>query len=433
MLRIGHLTETIKSVPLAVILLGMAPVVMVLLPWDFGSGVTGYRALMRVNSLPVTVLEFMFVLLAITRGFAPVPAILSLPPLAKVGLSMLAIGAVWTTAFVAVLPNMAVIGIIKFFAHVMFSLAFAHQLAAWTTEQRGHIWRAIGMGVVGYCLLWGVNIAFYDPVGNDWISLVPALTNIRWAGFFALASFCAGIGLLKANPDDRTNRPRLTVGIFFCTIGLVLALWTGTRAAVVSIFAVVLLSSLVLAVLRRQLFMLTLISTVIALPIAAALPVVHPAYGIERMIGASLPTTVGADISSGRLEIWGDILDKVMRRPIMGWGIDQLRHSFPEGTPTVRNAHHGILQLLFSAGLWGMLATLLIAIPFVRKTPRTFTHPYQFASVAYLLGALTYGLYDGFFYFTYPVMILLVAAACVIAPKALPPATDTSGLPDPTG
>jgi O-antigen ligase len=415
----SHATDTNEPVPLGIMFLGLAPVIMVLLPWDFGTDSTEYRAFMRVNSLPGTMVEFMFVFLAFARGFAPAAAILSLPWPSKIGLLILAIGAVWTTIFVAVVPMMAVLGLIKFFAHVMFGLAMAHQLTVWTAEQRKYIWPAIGLGVVGYCVLWGVNIAFYHPVGNDWIRLVPAVTNIRWVGFFALAGYCAGIGLLAAHSDNHTSRLSLLCGIFFSTTGLAIAFFGGVRAAFIAILVAAVLSSIVLPI-RKKLLALTLISTIIALAVVAALPLVHPWYGIERMIG----TISRADASSGRIDIWIDVIDKIMHRPIMGWGVDQFRYSFPVGTPFVRQPHEGILQLVFSSGLLGVLAALLIAIPFARKAYRKFTRPYEFASIAYIFGACVYGLYDGLFYYSYPVMILLAAACCIAAPIPSPAASN---------
>lgn len=414
--------HTNQTVPLGIILLGLTPAIMVLLPWDFGPDSTAFRAFMRGSKLTTTVVEFLFVLLAMVQGFSPVAAILALPRLAKAGLSILVFASIWTTAMVAEVPIMAAIGMIKFFAHFMFALAMTHQLTIWTMEQRRYIWPAIGLSVVGYCLLWGVNIVFYHPVGNDWARLVPTLTIVRWVGFYSLAIFCAGIALLPANFNDRASRLRLAVAILFGTTGLAIAFWTGTRAAVGAIMAAAILSSLILPI-RRQLLLLTLLSAVLGLAIAATLPVVQPYYGIERMIGASVAPVAEAGISSGRLEIWTDMLGKVTQRPIMGWGIDQFRYSFPAGPTRIRHPHNGLMQLVFSTGLLGVLATLALMIAYARKFPRKLTHSWQYASIAFAFGALPYGLLDGFFYFTYSVMILVVALSCLVAPMP-PAATD---------
>jgi O-antigen ligase len=415
MSNLNHLIALRDRVPLSIALLALTPVIMVLLPWDFGPDSSDYRAFMRMTKLPTTVAELMFVWLAMSRGFAPTSALLALPRLAKLGLAMLAVSVLWTTVFVAAVPTAAFLGSIKFVVHVMFGLAMAHQLTVWTGEQRDLIWPAIGIGVVSFCLLWGVNIVFYHPVGDEWFRLVPTLNTMRSAGHYALAAFCAGIGMLHLKSDGRPDRGHLAGGVFFGSLGLALTFWTGTRAGAIAIFLAAILGSFILPV-RRQLLILTLASTVIGLTVAAMLPLVHPFYGIWRMVGASISPVQEYGISSGRVEIWIEMLGKLADRPIMGWGVDQFRFSFAEGEVSIRHPHNGIMQLLFSTGLWGLSAAALIVIAFAKKIPRNINRPDQCASVAYAIGLCAYGGYDGPFYFTYPVMILMIAGACIIAP-----------------
>jgi O-antigen ligase len=417
--------EANNFVPLPILLLGLTPIIMVLLPWDFGRDMTPYRGFMRGNSLPVTIIEFIVVLLAMARGFSPVAAIAALPGLTKAGLLLFSIASAWTTIFVAEHPIVAALGGAKLFAHLMFALAIAHQLAGWTDRQRAYIWPAIGLGVLGFCLLWAVNIAFYNPVGDDWIWLVPTLTNIRWVGFFALASFCAGIGFLGAGAGSKLTSYAHLAAIFFGTVGLMIALWTGSRGPLIAIAITVILSSLILGSWRK-LAVFVLISSAVATAVAVNLPVVHPNYGVERIIMASQPTEGVAGMSSGRLQIWADTIDKINHRPVEGWGIDQFRYSFEAGSEGYRHPHQGILQLLFSNGLLGAAALMIAVIPLVNHIPRKFGLPYQQAGLAYLLGAAAYGLYDGFFYYTYPVMTMLVALACVLVPTRTN-ASDRSG------
>lgn len=396
---------------------------MVLVPWDFGREMSGYRGFMRGNSLPVTLIEILIFFLAMARGFSPLGAVSALPEITKAGLALFLLTAMWTTFFVATSSIIAILGLIKIIAHFMFGLVMVDQLARWSFDQRQYIWLTIGWGVMGYCLLWVINIVCYDPVGEDWIWLVPTLTNIRWIGFFALASFCAGISLIQTMPDGRIGRAQLFIALIFGTVGLTIAFWTGTRGAVVAILSASILLSLVFAD-GRKIALFAVSSAALALVISAALPEVHPSYGVGRIIAASAPTNGVVGISAGRIPIWLDTVDKISLRPFLGWGIDQFRFSFPQAQTGVRHPHQAILQLLYSNGLIGMLAALMIVVPFIGQVVRKFSQPYQFAALAYLFGALTYGLYDGFFYYTYSIMIMLVAAACVIAPTTTPRAND---------
>jgi O-Antigen ligase len=415
----------VEKIPREIVLLALTPAFMVLLPWDFGKDSTVYRDVLRANSLSATVVQFVFVLGAMTRGFKPLVAILALPPLVQVALLAIAIATSLTTAVVAVVPLTAALGVIKFWVHLLFGLAVLYLFTTWSLKQRTYVWPAIGVSIVLFCILWATNIVFYRPAGSDWARLVPTLTNIRWVGFYSLSVYCAGVALILQKSEDGGIKTAQLIAILFATLGMAIAFWTGTRAVVVAIFSATLVSSLILP-LRSQLLKLLLVSTVLGLAVAAALPVVHHFYGIERMIGVSISPVPGTDVSSGRLTIWKDALDKIAHRPIFGWGIDQFRYSFSGAEYSVRQPHNGLLQLVFSTGLIGLICGAAIAASVARRIPSKIDEPYQFASVSYLVGAGTYGLYDGIFYFSYPIMVALVAAACLIAPMPSPAASDRS-------
>jgi exopolysaccharide production protein ExoQ len=410
------LKTNVSHVPWGIVLLALTPAALIFLPWDFGPNENSFRAFMRMTKLPVAAVEFIFVFVAMSRGFAPLTALLALPPLAKLGLAMLSFSSVWTTVLVAAVPTAALLGFFKFFAHALFALAIFHVMSKWTMQHRKMIWPATGLGVVGFCLLWGANIAIYSPKGNDWFHLVPSMTTMRSVGPYALACYCAGVGMLNANSDPRSGRLGLVIAILFGSLGFALAGWTGTRAAILAILVATGLAVFVLPN-RKQLITMLFASAVIGLGIASVLPVVHPSYGILRMLGDSIQPAHETGISSGRVDIWINMLNKIVQRPMMGWGIDQFRFSFPTTAESVRHPHNGAMQLIFSTGLWGITATAMIAVSFVREIPNKLTEPYQFAALVFVIGATAYGLYDGIFYFSYPIMIFAVAGVCLVVAK----------------
>ncbi len=411
--------------PVGIILIGLTPVFMVLLPWDFGGETSLYRKFMRVNSLPVTAVEITFLLLAMRRGFSPATAFAAFPRLTKFGAFLSLFVATGTTILVSEAPFVAILGMIKMFIHLMFGLATVHQFLNWTPKARNQTWLAIGYGVLAYFTLWGGNIVIYRPTGEEWIWLVPGLTNIRWIGFFALASFCAGMGSLPANRESGGHRGRLFIALLFCTTGLGVAFWTGSRGATIAILAATISASL-LTVVWRKIMLLALSATFIASLVSSALPVVHPSYGIQRIISSSTSSEDMMGLSSGRTVLWTETLHKIYKRPIAGWGIDQFRYSGPESSLGLRHPHQGALQLLFSMGFLGVLAMLMIALPFAKQFPRKLSLPHEWAAAAYFSGAIIYGLYDGFFYYPFPVMIFLISIACLRAATLPQPATGRS-------
>lgn len=398
---------------------------MVLLPWDFGDEMTPYRGFMRGNSIPVTIIELVFVLLALARGFSPAASIAALPGLTKAGLGLFAITVAWTTIFIAESSATAVLGMIKLFAHLMFGLAFAQQLSIWPRQQRQRIWLVSGLGVVSYCLLWGTNIVFHHPTGDDWKWLVPTLTNIRWIGFFSLAGFCSGLGALVLFCDGRIDRRRITLSLVFCTLGCFLAVWTASRGAILAIL-VASLFAVFFTKDRKTLAVIILVAFVIALSLAAALPVPHEAYGLERLLGITIHSSDLNELSSSRVQIWQETVKKIAVHPWAGWGIDQFRFAGPEMTLGIRHPHQSTLQLVFATGVAGAVAITLIAIPLIRNWPRNLVSPPHWAAGSYVIAGTVYGLYDGFFYYTYPVMIFLMAVAMMLKPAEPTGAYDKS-------
>jgi O-Antigen ligase len=406
---------TVGSLPAGIALLSLTPVLMIVLVWDFGNNLSPWREIVRYNSLVVPFLELLFVGLAINQGFLPGRSLRLLSPLTKSGLVILTACALWTTFFVAAVPFTAIMGIAKFIAHCLFALALSHLLGKWSQAARNIVWPAIGLGLLGYCFLWWINIVFYKPTGNDWVRLVPGSTNVRWVGFFAFACFCSAIGTLTVRPNQTRKHWPLLAALVFSTVAFTVAFWSGTRAAVVAMIVAAVFSALVLPV-RRQIVLMIAISLILGLGITSILPEVHPIYGLDRIARDSSPAAGFNSVSSNRLQIWIEIFEKFLQRPMLGWGIDQLRYTYADQGNLVRNPHQAILQVLVSTGLCGLLAYLCIGARFVQSIPKKFTESYQFAAVAYVAGAVAYGLYDGFFYFTYPVMIFIVAAVCLVTP-----------------
>jgi O-antigen ligase len=419
----GYHAITFKRLDLA--LLGLTPAIMVLLAWDFGREMSSYRGFMRGNSFPVSTVQLVYIAIAVRRGFAPVASLLQLPTLAKAGLLLLHTVMFWTTLAVAKSGLIAFFGIFVIYIHLLFWLACVHQVKTWSEADFRHIWTATGIGVVVYALLWLFNIVAYHPQGEDWMWLVPALTNIRWVGFFALASFCGGVGALVVNDRNFIARNQMTLPLIFMALGWFLAIWTGSRGAILAIIFASAFSVLV-SKDRKTLVWAIVLAALTAIAIAAILPVVHPAYGLGRMFGSAANSENLNSLSSNRIVIWAATVEKIIEQPWLGFGIDQYRLSWPDGEVNVRNPHQSILQLLFASGIAGAVAYAMIAIPVVRRINLNFAGPPYWAAGGYVVAGTLYGLYDGFFYYAYPVMLYLLSTAILIRPFASTAASDRS-------
>jgi O-antigen ligase len=114
--------------------------------------------------------------------------------------------------------------------------------------------------------------------------------------------------------------------------------------------------------------------------------------------------------------MWVGTIEKIKGRPIAGWGVEQFAAAGPEKTLGYKQPHNMVLQLLFSTGILGAIAALLIALPFLPRLNWDMSMPDRLAAWGLIAGTLTLGLYDAAFYYTYPVMIFLMAVAIILKP-----------------
>jgi O-Antigen ligase len=320
----------------------------------------------------------------------------------------------YTTCFIAAEPVTAALGILTLLVHLLFALTVSMWAGACGTSARRKICNAIGWGVALYCLIWFAAIIVQWPTEEEWVTNVPGMPNVRGIGFFAVTAYFAGIGSL---PDDAGGKPtNYVVALFFGTLGLGLAIWTGSRGALV----VIIMASIILIVCskkwRTKLMAYALASTLLAGIATTPLPYENPSYGMGRMVESR------ADNSSGRTVLWKETVEKVAQRPLTGWGIDQFKISGPLITLGLKQPHNIFLQILFSVGLIGTILALIAGLPLFRKLRWRDDDAPTIAAWGCLAATCVFGLYDAAFYYALPIMIMLISCAAIIQPP--PSATD---------
>jgi O-antigen ligase len=405
-------------------LVGLSPVLMVLIPWDFGSQMNTYRAFMRGLSMTVPLLESIFVLLATARGFSIFAAIRNVPQWSKFGFATLLAAIIAGAVFSSQNPHLSLVGLGKIVIHIMFFLAVQEHIHTADQHLRNKFWQMIGLGLLAYWLVWGINIFVFEPRGRDWVVMVPGVTNVRGLGFFALSAFFAGQAIAMASSPGQS---RYLLGFVVTVAALVIILWTGSRGALLAIIIGLSWLLILASLARNRLAKFCAVAFSIAVCISSLLPSVDANYGIQRIIFSSVATKAKSDVTSGRTEMWRETANKIAEKPFIGWGIEQFAVTGPEKTLGYKQPHNMFLQLLFSTGLLGAIATLLIVLPFLPKLSLDMSTPDRLAAWGVIIGTLTFGLYDAAFYYTYPVMIFLLAVAMVFKPTASPTASGRSG------
>ena len=417
-----------KRAYLAAILIGLLPAWMILLPLDMVRDPEGWQVFVRSNSFAVPLCQLMFVLLAMTITFSPFRSIRQLPITTKAAVLLWLIVSGFVSFQAGKDHLSALIGLVKIFIAGLFLLALFNLRDTYGSPFLSTLWTAIGAGVVFYTALWTIHIFMVSPLGDEWIYRIPGVNNVRHTGHFAIASVIGGLFTALAFRNNPKIWLRWILPSLFAIAGLGLALWTGSRGPLLASL-ITMVVTICVAVPKRKALAGFCVAAVLAATVAVApLPMPHPWYGIERATGlADVSHTAGYDASSGRTQLWKGTIAKIAEQPLLGWGVNQFGAFEISKNASFLHPHNYPLQLMFSGGLSSVLLLFLIALPVVRQSDwRSIKGPAA-AGVGGVVGILTYSLYDGALYFSYPVMIFLVAIATSIKPSSKPPVDDRSG------
>ncbi len=400
------------------LLIGGAPVWMVLVVWDFASQREAWQIFVRSNSFAIPLIEFIVTLIAMSTGFSPLLAIGKLPRLTKIALLFWLLIVV-STSFQQDNDYLgAAIGSMKLFFAALFFLALVELRRTGNEKLFNVIWVNVGVGIVIYFLLWMLFIGITSPTGEEWVIQVPGVNNVRHIGHFAFAGFCAAIVCLMLFQNHADILWRWVFPIFLATLCLGMALWTGSRGPTL---AMLLSMSVVVALgsgFRRQLCSFFVTAALLSTSIVALLPVPHPIYGLFGATGiVDLEAGASHDASSGRTKIWIETIDKIQEKPLFGWGLEQFSASGPNDTIGMRHPHNFPLQLLFSGGIVCSLLAALIAFSSLRNWQWPYRNGIGLAGTGCVAGLVFYSMYDGTLFFSYPIMLFLLAIATSINPS----------------
>ena len=418
----------------AVILIGLLPAWMILLPLDMTSDPEGWQVFVRSNSFAVPLAQLMFVLLAMSIRFSPFKSIRQLPHITKAAVLIWLIVAGFVSFQEGKDHLSALIGLVKIIIASLFLLALVNLRVTYGSRLLSILWIAVGTGAVLYTALWTIHIFMVSPQGDEWIYRIPGVNNVRHTGHFAIAGVIGGLSTLLAF----RNNPNIWLGwilpSFFAIAGLGLALWTGSRGPLLASLMTMFVTICVAVQQRKVVAGFCVVVVLATTATVALLPVPHPIYGIAGATGfADLSQSAGYDASSGRTELWKGTMAKIAERPMLGWGLNQFGTVEFSKKDSYLHPHNYPLQLMFSGGLFSVLVLLLIALPVVKQSDWRLIKGPGAAGVGGVVGIVIYSLYDGSLYFSYPVMIFLVAIATSIQPASKPPVDDRSGSPSRTG
>lgn len=387
---------------------------MAIVPWDFGPDFSRYRSVVRSLSLTPTLVQLAIIVIGMENGLSIFGEWKRLPKITRIALPVLAIFCTIPLFIGVEDPVRIPIAIIAFLVHVIFALFIFDLIARFSNDQRKILARWIAKGVVAYCIVWGLSLFYYVPVGDQWKTHVPGVTNVRWVGFFVVSGLFLSLAALPEKEHGRAKFMEYALPFILASVAFLLAFWTGSRGAIFASGGAMALLVLLAPKYRMVILKFALPALILGALVSVIVPIPsHASYGIFRF---SLATDTGRDLSSGRIVMWLEVAEKALQRPIFGWGLDQFQLIDFKSFPDYRQPHNVILQALISVGFLGSALLVAAILPVLKMAKLKFDSLIRVAAIGMVLATLIYSLHDAALYYNYPLMMLAVAAALAFAP-----------------
>ena len=388
--------------------IGFAPFVLLLLTWA-PNGRSHLQGLAQVFYLPITGAEIFTIAVALREGMIGAMHRLSWQRLPTVALLILLAVAI-VTSITAPNPSAARLWTFFWLLHLAFGFSVVH-LCRESLGRR----ELSGAYVVGF-IAFGAGVALFatqvtDPA-FDWVGGWPAVTHIRHFGYYAAAVIAMCVGF--AATERRSWM--FTLLIFAMSAGFAFALWTGSRGSVVGVVGAMVVGAVLFPAMRGLLLWAeTGISALLGALVANALPAHGPLMGIGRTV----TQTVGSgDVSTGRTQLWLHALGAIEKRPLFGYGEDQMSTVAPFGG--LGQTHQVILQVLMAWGVVGLACVAVLVIWFLMRSlpavrrDQTELLPPTLAMLALAIMAM----FDGALFHVLPVSIFAACAGIIASRRA---------------
>lgn len=392
---------------------GASYLLLFLMTWDLGEGLSRSQHLARNLALPVLAMQLFFVAIAIVEG-----RLRSTLYVFKRLEIWLPIAAVFTISIVdAMFVSPA--GGYAMFRTYFWAVQF---LFGWSLASMGkdrfsiRVW-IDAMLIVGIVIvLLTFLFSYLVPIEYmDWYSGFPMASHIRHLGYYLTAVAALGLAVLCTEP---TLTRRWALAFAACFASFLLQLWTGSRGALLAAVGGFLIGFLLVDGMRQLRSLLSLFPLLLAAVVSLMIPVPAPHMGVLRRVAETVSGHSGS-ITTGRDELWLKNWYAILERPFFGHGDGQMIQLI-DHSGTVQS-HQVFLQVLLAWGLVGFISLAIIAWPaFWRGVDRARSGDKNLLALFLVLISLAvYAMYDGSLYHPLTVSIFAGCLGLLLMPDHL--------------
>lgn len=335
---------------------GFAPVVLAITTWGTVE-VSPLQMLTLMTALPIVAAELVVIIIALRAGLLDAVRRNPLPPAAAIALGVWLAIAIGTALFVAPAPAIALPRTLQWLVNLAFGFSVAY-LARSAFRIRDLVSCYLA-GFAVYSVLFLIFVVTSWGIRTDWVHWLPAAIHIRHVGIYAAAMTGMSIGAMA----QARSRPARASLIALTTIGFALGAWTGSRGMLLSVSAATVVAAVAIPEMRRPRILVTAaLCLVVGIIAIAWLPVPdHQMWGFGREVAA----TTQHEVTTGRIQIWKNVIHAIARRPFFGYGGGQMPIVAPFSD--MAQPHNYILQVLLSSGVAGLACAVVLAFLYLRR------------------------------------------------------------------
>ncbi|HET7316596.1 MAG TPA: O-antigen ligase family protein [Sphingomicrobium sp.] len=337
-------------------LVGFAPAVLALLTWA-PYGLSPVQGLIRIDALPVFVVELVAFAIAWREGLLRWLRDHPPPRLAIAAIAVLVAISVATSLLVSPAEFAAVRWTVHWIVHLLFGFSIAFLCRRGLRVSDFTI--CFLAGYLLFVLIFLAFVLYSWTLPIDWAFDLPLSTHVRHIGIYSAAMTGVAIGAMAV------ARGRRAWGFAFvcATIGFAVGLWTGSRGMVVSVAGATLAGVVLVPEIRNaKAWAGAGLGLVIAIAAVAWLPVPNgKMMGISRTVTA----TTEHEVTTGRLQIWDNVVHAIGQKPAFGYGPGQMGAVAPFGR--MGQPHNIVLQVALDWGLVGLACVLVLAVFYLRR------------------------------------------------------------------
>ena len=324
---------------------------MILLTWNTAGTDSSIAFAIREFAIPVIVVEALIGGLAMASGLFTWLRQQCVPRFVRVCLAVWMVTALSTAALVAPGTGLSLFYTLFWALHLLFAISMSFFIARGSVQVGMLIWSLMAGFGLYVLLLAAFALQVDDTTRFDWVGALPGIGNIRRVAAYAGAAIGLGLGTLAV------RRHPAALSLFVVCAGFFLAFWTGSRGALVAVFAGLIAAMILLRSLRTwRLPLFAALGGLVGLGLALSYPVHMEGNRPQRFV---------TDMSdNGRIDVWQKSIAAVKASPLIGYGEGQsglVLTRDPRHSAFYAHPHNLLLQWLVAWGLIGTACLVALA------------------------------------------------------------------------